>query len=324
MNITETGSYIDYQNHLQDVIRLKSSSMIISLPGMGISYFSDKFIEAHNDLNIKRIKTENEDLADFNILDLDFDKNKNALGVADKLFKKATGEQKFAVVINTPYLIHTDQFRDSYMSSRMYKKFFFKVFDKTATAVFLRDIDPNASDEVIDKIQTYTGGIARLSKYFVVNPEKIDLTTKEIIVDEDFKLLFHPTVAEIQRTHEKDLEAMGIKQNGQFTSKLIESHFSVHAEDIGSTIKLFKDLSFSENENMNPDKLIRVERDILRQLLKEGVITREKIADLKWGQGSYDKFSDQAINKTVQRLNRKMKEHQIASIPKVGYKLEAK
>ena len=89
-------------------------------------------------------------------------------------------------------------------------------------------------------------------------------------------------------------------------------------------IVINKDLTFIEEGEARETPLIKAERDILEHLLSEGVVTREKVADFKWGDGSYDNFSDQAINKTIQRLNKKLIKHRITAIPKVGYKLETK
>jgi DNA-binding response OmpR family regulator len=86
-------------------------------------------------------------------------------------------------------------------------------------------------------------------------------------------------------------------------------------------LKLNFDLSFEEDGVESQTKLTLAEKRILEELVKnEGQITREKIADFKWGEGSYDEFSDQAINKAVKRLNVKLTKYRLKAILGVGYK----
>ncbi len=52
-----------------------------------------------------------------------------------------------------------------------------------------------------------------------------------------------------------------------------------------------------------------------------GVITKDKISEIKWGDGGFAGFSDDAIKKTMLRLGDKMKKYKLSAIHGYGYKL---
>lgn len=325
MDIKETEQFRHYEEFILENIRLKASSIIVSIPGFGVSYFTDNLIEKHPDMNIRRITSIDDELGNFNILDFDFDKNEYAIKDADSCFKLGKSQKQMAVVINTPHIIHTQEFKESFFASRIYKSYHFKVFEHQPAELFARFINPNLSDEQINRIYDLTGGIARLMKYFAINLEKMDEPIENLIVDETFIYLLSPTTAAISNCEDSVIRELGLKhEDGTYVSSIVREYFKIRPNENSEAIKINKDLTFAEEGEEGTSPLIKTEKDILQHLLSEGVITREKVADFKWGDGSYDNFSDQAINKTIQRLNKKLKKHKISAIPKVGYKLETK
>ena len=88
-------------------------------------------------------------------------------------------------------------------------------------------------------------------------------------------------------------------------------------------IEIDFDLSIREDGQMSKEKLTEVEARILREMMQnEGKMTKDKVSEIKWGKAEFDEFSDQAINKTMRRINEKMTVYKITTIPKVGFVIE--
>jgi len=324
-DIKETDQFKHFEDFILENIRLKASSIIISIPGFGVSYYTDHFIEKHPDLDVHRITSIDDELGNFNVLDFDFDKNEYAIKDADSCFKMAKSQKQMAVVVNTPYIVHTQEFKNSFFASRIYKTYTFKVFERESAWIFARFINPNLTDDEIEKIYVLTGGVARLMKFLCINLEKLSEPLEHLVTDETFVYLLSPTISAISDTEVSTIKELGLKDDeDMFVSTIIREYFKLRPSENVDAIHINKDLTFAEEGEEAKKPLIKAEKDILEHLLSEGVVTREKVADFKWGDGSYDRFSDQAINKTIQRLNKKLSKHKITAIPKIGYKLETK
>jgi hypothetical protein len=324
MEVNQTPQYQAFETYLLELIQLRASSMILSFPGAGVSFFADIFIRAHKDLDVRRITTAEDELGHFNLLEFDFDKNRYAVYDVDSAFRLAKGQKHMSVVINTPHTIHTDEFKESFFASRVYKTFYFTAYEKNVSDYFARFINRQLTDDQLVKIYGLTGGISRLIKYFAVNPEKINTNPQELLTDETFAYILSPTARAIAECEESTVQKLNLKEGVQFKSEILRQYFKVRPHESKEAIIINKNLTFEEKGQPSDKPLLKIEKDILEHLLTEGMITREKVADIKWGEGSYDNFSDEAINKTVHRLNKKLTKHKISSIPKVGYKLESK
>jgi DNA-binding response OmpR family regulator len=132
-----------------------------------------------------------------------------------------------------------------------------------------------------------------------------------------------PLTEEIFRCDESTLEKLNIKINNKYRSnlvkRLVKDYKADHQAEIHLTLN--KDLTFNEDEETAENRLTETEYNILKHLLNNILITREEIAQLKWGTESADKYSYWAINKTISRINNKLKIYKITAIPKVGYQI---
>ena len=324
MNFYSQKSYKSLEAELIRSVRLGSNCAVVTIPGFGISYFLQKFLEKNKESGFSYITNSNQNLSKFNILDLDFDKNKDSLKTADAYFRKATLEQKFAVVINTPALLHSSIYESSFLTSHVYSTFYFKTRDLNDTGSFAREINKDLSDKEIEKIYNLTGGIASLVKYFAINNEEIGRDIDQLLENSSFLKIIIQTVNTISETNNKELTQLGLKVSDRFVSEILEKYFKMHTIVFKPQILINKDLSFEENGRLSKEKLTKIESQVLEYILENKIIEREKISEYKWGEGKYDKFSDQAINKTIQRINDKLQNYRFVSISKLGYKLEVK
>lgn len=317
--LNETKIFKDFETFLLASYELKASSLVLTLPGLGTSFLSDQFAEKHReDLQTKRVTSVKEELSAFNIIDLDFEANDNALDEAEEIFKHAQHRKHLALIVETPHILKSGEFKKSLIAERVYKSYPFKVFDQQTTSVFLEFINPELSADQVKAIQKRTDGIARFAKYFAVNPQNLKKTNEKLYEDPIFNMLTVPIASTIQKTDPDVLLQMGIDKKDKFISSMLKAHEEI---SVKTAISVHKDLTFSEDGEKSDEELIKVEKEILQQALKEGVVTREAIAEAKWGPESYDEYSDQAITKTVQRLNNKLRHHELEAIPKVSYKL---
>lgn len=324
MAIVDTDQFKEFEGFLLENINLKSNSAIISLPGVGVSYFINNFIHAHMDIDVRRITAPDQELGEVNILDLDFNRNKYALNDADHIFKESRDEKNVVVVVNTPQIVHSEDFKGSYTAGKIFKTFTFKVFDETCSRTFAWETNPTLTEEQFLKTYELSGGIARLIKFFVVNLERLDNSVDELLANDTLIHLIDPIAEVIAESSESTLRETGMKNDNGYMGSIMKAYIKLRPHERENVFVINPDLSFFENGKKADSNLIKLEKDVLEHIMKEGIITREKIAEYKWGEDSYDDFSDQAINKTMQRLNKKLTEHELIAIPKVGYKLVEK
>lgn len=325
MGIYSQTTYQKFELFLLDAIKTGSSSLVVTIPGLGIRHFIKKFLEKNTNLNISHIESVDQPLNELNILDVDFYKNPDALEVADRYFKTANLNQKFVLIVNDPGFLQTKKYQSSFLFGRTYLTYYFKVRDLSDTEKLIKEIAPQATD--IDMLNVYkiSGGISRLIKFLVIHSEKVNLKIADLLEDEELSFVLKPTIDVIRTCPQQTLIDLGLKnEDNHFNSLLLESFFQENPLDQKFSIQIDSDLSFIEDGIMSPYRLVKIESDVLKYLETHNVIERTMISDLKWGEGKYDEFSDQAINKTIQRLNDKMANHILISIPKIGYKLQRK
>ena len=308
---------------LNESIKKKANFLIVTLPGLGITYFVKKYLEKNKEVNY--LNEADGDLAEYNILDLDFDKNEKALSIANEYFKKAKLGQKFALIINTPRLVETDEYQKSFAASHLYSTFYFQARERADANIFAREISPELKQKEIDLIYKYSGGIGRIIKYLSLAPQTLAKTPKETASSPDFKRVINHTITILAQSSPPVLNKLGIiDKKGECISLLLAKYLQLYPLPAVIRIKINPDLSFEENEQGGTCKLTKTEAEVICHLLTSPAITREQVADFKWGKDGYDKFSDWAINQTISRLNNKLKHYQLKSIPKVGYQIVGK
>ncbi len=295
---------------------------MVSVPGMSVTFYIQKFLEKEKNNDFKYIQSEGETLSRFNFLDLNFDKNEKALKIAENYFKNAKLSQKFVLVINTPFILDNTEFQQSIIGSHLYNSYYFKVLDLNLIKIFADLTNIKLTDDEIQRMHILSGGLTRIIKFFLNHKEMVGLSASKILENSDFKRVFLPTAEVIEKCEDEILEKLGIKVDGQFVGGVLKIYFISRQQVVKIGIKINSDLTFYENERLNKVRLLEMEKDILEEAIKnKGPVSKEKIADFKWGEGSYDKYSDQAISKTMQRLNLKLRSYQFEPILTFGYKL---
>ncbi len=307
---------------LENSYKKNSNLLIVTVPGIGTSHFIKKFIEGDTSGKFQHIKDDSSELKEFNILDLNFEKNHEAFQLATQYFKKAKLSQKFALVVNTPSILKTDSYLQSNLANHIYNTYYFKTLGKNIIKVISKLTGMNLSLDQEAKIYSYSGGLSHLTKSLIINSDLLNKSVAELIDEPVIINPLLPTIRVISQCNTEVLNKLEITQNSIFISEILKTYFSLHPINLPPQIVVNKDLSFTEDGIPSEHKLIKIEKQIIEMASKDdGVILKEKIADLKWGDGSYDDFSDQAIGKTMQRLGRKLKKHQLIILPKVGYKI---
>ena len=317
-------SFLEFEQLLLATLEKPVSILILSIPGLGYTHFSEKFAEKHKDKGVKHIRLPGESLSNFNILDLDFDIQEDALEISDEYFRQATKKQKFAVIINDPSLIKKEEYMESKTASRLYNTFVFKARNYEDTKNFASEVNSELVEDQLQILYKISGGIGRIIKYLSINPDKLQIPIDDLIADKRLYSVLESTISVIARCDDEILEEIGVWEKGEYKSAYLAQYYKKYPSVKKLSIATHSDLSFKENGEVSKERLTQTEKQILDLLVRETIITREKVADIKWGEGSYDEYSDQAINKTMQRLGNKLKEYQLIPIPKVGYKLTTK
>lgn len=307
--------YKEFSDKIGEARKERASIVLLTVPGMGVSHFIKKYIEKV-DGGVKRITGENEDLSEFNFLDLDFDKRgvRESLSLVDEYMKKANLKQKFAVVINTPYVLDGREYKSSYLASHVYDVWMMRVNNVVETADFVEELGVDLTKKDQSRLFELSGGLGRLIKYLAVNKEKWG----NLAENKELLRVMDKSLEVIGKTDEKMLQQMEVK--GRLLGELLKKRL----REKGADIKIERDLSFSEFGEKQAERLTNMEAVLLRALAASNdlLLTRDEIADLKWGEESYEDYSDQAIGKAMRRLEKKLGRHRLVAIPKIGYKLE--
>jgi len=315
MGFYQLPDYQDFKNKLDRHIQLSVNLLILSIPGVGTTHFIKKFLEKEHPNNVSYIDSTGKKLDKFNILDLDFDKNPAALPQVTDYMKSATLEQKFAVVINTPYLLDSDTYQKSYPASHIYDTYYFGARSRQYAETYIADMGVKLPKTKVDRVYRLSGGLGRLIKFLVSHQDWLNQTSKEIVEQEETISILRPTIQVISKCSDELLAKFEIK------SELLETYFQLHPVEKPLNIGILPDLILVEHGEKR-ERLIKTEAQILKYMLEhQGVIEKDKVAEFKWGESSYDKFSDQAVNKTMRRLDKKLKLYAIQTLPEYGFKI---
>lgn len=325
MDFYKHASYIAFSEALKNSLKNKTNTLLVSVPGMSVSFYIQKFLEKEDNKVFKYIKDDKESLLEFNILDLNFDKNEKALEIAEKYLKLADLNQKFALVVNTPSLLDSLKFIESTLGNHFYSSYYFKVLDKDLITIFGQILKSNLDKTEIDRIYELSGGLTRIVKFLITHKSYIDKSSQKIIEDLDFRRVFLPTAHIIEDSDDEVLIKLGIKNKDEFIGEILKDYFKTRPIKQNIDIKINSDLTFFEKDKLNGESLLKIEKYVIEGAIdNNGVVTKEKIADFKWGEGGYDEYSDQAIAKTVFRLKKKLKIYTIDPIQGYGYKIVEK
>jgi len=309
MAIEERYQYKELVDFVKGLIASNASGLLVSVPGMGASHYCKKLVE--KDPKISFINSEGSELSSFNILDFDFDRDIEAGRKVDDYFKKATLGNKFLVVVNRPDMVESEKIGEMFFGRRIYKQLWMKVNSFDESKDIYKRANPDLEEKKYDQIYKLSGGLSRLDKFLAINiDDRVGI-----------KNAVGSTISVLKKISLETKERMGFMVGGVYLSDVLKELVVVNMSDVNLLVG--QDMILIE-DGVRGELLTKIEKGLIELAVsaEENVITKEKIADQKWGEGSYDEYSDQAISKTIQRLNAKLKKHLFESISLVGYKLK--
>lgn len=325
MDFYNHPQYKEFDAQILKAIKGNYNILIFCLLSADAEFFIKKFIDKHKKDKLKFVTHAGEVLTKFNFLNMDFNSPNEAINQSDSYLLHSNLDQKFAVVVNNLGVINSEIFRKSVLSKRYYTSLSIKSMDFERAKILANDCSVKIDDKTISKILGRTGGIAILTKYFVLHIDKLNLSYDELLEDAVFKNMLWFICEHIAVCSHSHLEEFGIKKNGEFTGSIIREYFKRNQFVLSFDISIGENGNFYEFGSENQNAFLKIERNIiLKANENKGMITKEEISDIKWGKDSYDEYSDQAIKKTVQRINKKMEKHIFVAMPTIGYRLTAK
>lgn len=316
MKVEKQASYQRLETWLDKQKSLGMNGIVVTFPGCGFSHRAEVYVKGRKEVAV--ILKEGETLLNFNIIILSFISNGLSIKVVDDYLRMAATDQKIIVVIDDASFLDSEQFKNSYLASHVYDYLWFGAFDESETMVMAEDVGGSGSS--VANLHNLSGGISRLVKYLCLRSENREL--KELISDPGLQSICRPMLEVIKKSSMANLERLKIVKRGELKSMILRKL----QKELGLVIniKIGKDLTLFE-DGMASEKLARVEKEILNTMLEmDGYLSREKVAEIKWGKEDFSDFSDQAINKTMRRLSSKMRIYKIETIWKTGYKLVKK
>lgn len=280
--------------------KLGSNLVIKSFAGAGTSFILKSYAKKHPE--VAYISEENMNLGEYSVIDAPIE-------VALSYLKKADLKQKMAIVFGSGNDYYSEEGREirlhTYLSGAIGAR------SKADTEILVKEINGDLKKDRVEDIFKLSGGIGKIAKFLAVSEDK-ELGQQEIL---------EATKESLEAYLMSDLEELGIIKDGLVVSEMLRGVWDKVKEEIKIDINF--DLSWEENGVRAIENLTEVEAKIIRTMLVNGgTVSKEQVSDIKWGVGKYDEYSDQAINKTMRRLDQKMKLYRIKTIPKVGFLIE--
>ncbi|MFA5894387.1 MAG: helix-turn-helix domain-containing protein [Candidatus Shapirobacteria bacterium] len=312
MELRKQQAYIQLKKELDECRGLGTNLLIITLPGTGMGRMIKEYGVDVGESKAVVITDETSELGSYNLINFDW-ADTNTLNKVEKIFKKAKTDQKIAITINYPTLLNDDNLLKSFFINHTYRKYYFGLRSEEDSSRLCREINSELSKEEISNIYNLSGGLAQLIKYLVVNgTEKKD----------GAEIILAPVVRAVVGVSEEVLQKLGIWNKEGWRGELLKAYNKTVK---GIDIQINFDLSFEEDGKLNKQKLTKSEKQLLEKfMVNNGKLTKEEVSDIKWGEGKYDEFSDQAINKQLRRLSEKLSIYTIQTIPKVGFIIKKK
>lgn len=299
-SIEDQEIYQRVESLIEKSRKLNSNLIIKSFAGAGASYILKSYIKKHPD--VAYISEENMNLGEYSVIDAPVE-------VALNYLKKADLKQKMAVVFGSGNDYYSEEGGEirlhAYLSGVIGAR------NKADTEILVGEINGELKKNRVEEIFRLSGGIGKIAKFLAVSEDN-ELGQQEIL---------KATKGSIEGYQLSDLEELGVIKDGLVVSELLRGVWDKVKEKIKIDINF--DLSWEEDGVRAIENLTELEAKIIRKMLtNEGAISKEHVSDIKWGEGKYDEYSDQAINKTMRRLDQKMKLYQIKTIPRVGFLIE--
>lgn len=313
MELRKQKVFVELKKELDECRNLGANLLIVTLPGTGMGRMVKEYFESTDQSETSLIVDESSELKSYNLINFDW-ADESTFEKVEKIFRKAKTDQKIAVTINYPTMLNDDRLLKSFFINHTYRKYYFGLRDVDDCVLMCREINQKLVKNDLNKIYSLSGGLAQLVKYLAVNG---------VDSRDGVDIILTPVIKAVMGVPEDLLEKLRVKSGGNWVGELLSEHYKKDAGDI--LIKIGFDLSFEEDGQLNKQKLTVLEKEILKKLLvNKGRLTKEEVSDIKWGDGKYDEFSDQAINKQMRRLSEKLSVYEIKTIPKVGFIIKRK
>lgn len=245
------------------------------------------------------------------------------VGDIDRLFTETKTQGKYLILCSQPHIWGSDQVKNSYFIRHIYKIYYLKPSTDDISELVYR-LKSKINKQQVQTVKLWTDGIVRLAKYLILNSHLLKMPLAQAAGDNELKLICEDLVQETIKTPVDVLEKVGIVENGKVRAELLRVMVAGYKPGLQmGQIVVEADLRVTEDGQTGTETLTREEVKIIRFLCEgKGIISREEIANIKWGEtAGYDRFSDQAINKQINRLNKKLKFYQLKAVRGMGYKL---
>jgi hypothetical protein len=295
MDVRQQKSYQELRSAIDIAAGNKANLLIVTLPGTGMGRFLREYeAEKGGKLNVE-------------ILNYDWEKTEEALKVIDEKMKTLAADKKIVLTINYPGLLEDKRLTGRSWWNHFYQRYYFGVRNEADGLMALDEIKPEIAKEEAKKIYGLSGGLAQIMKYLALNGSD---------AREGLEAVVNPIIKAILETNEEIRQKLGIKTGGTVLEEYLKGR--------DWPIKIDFELNIVEN-GQKGERLTPVEGKILTKMMNnEGKMTKEEVSDIKWGEGKYDEYSDQAVNKTMRRLSEKLGRLAIETVPKIGYLLRIK
>lgn len=309
MGIRDQKYYKELVEQIDESRKSKVNLLIVTLPGMGITRVLKEYQKEKNDREIALIMDPSDKLLTYNLINFDWN-HQDTPNQITTIVKKADLEQRFVITVNYPGNMERLNKEDIYFLTHIYRRHYFGSWSFEDTKQMIKELKPQVDAKEIKEIYEKSGGIAQLIKVIISGAG-----------EEEIGLIISPLIEAIRETNKETLTKLGIIKDGKLISNLLEKSMS-QVNNNSPQIRANFDLSFEEDGRKNRERLTAAEKKIIEKTMtNNGQISKEEISDIKWGEGKYEKYSDQAIKKQVLRLGNKLTRYKFVAITGVGYKL---
>lgn len=294
MDIRDQRSYQEFGQVIDKSIEDKANLLIITLPGTGMGRFVKEYLAEKGDKAAM-------------ILNYDWVKADEILTEIDEKLNSIALDKKVVLTLNFPSLLNDKRLTSRKWWNHFYKRYYFGVRDFEDGKKAIKEMNSKLPADKIEKIYKLSGGFAQIMKYLAING---------IDAREGLEAIIKPIVEAISGTNNEIRQKLGLNLKGSILQEWLKT------EDW--LINIDFELNLIEEGKVSA-KLTPVEAKILTKMMSNsGKLTKEEVSEIKWGEGKYDEYSDQAINKAMRRLGDKLKKYQIETIAKVGFVLKRK
>lgn len=294
MDVSHQQIFQELKKQIDNARLHQSHILIYSFTGSGSSYLL-KYL-AQSDKKLTYINSIDQTLGDYSILDL-------PLSDALNIFQKANINQKCAIYVKNGFDYHSPLLEK--FKSHLYLSYPVGCRNQKDSAILAKEINPKLSEKEIIEIYKKSQGMGKIIKRLAISPDSISKPDDTLVV------IVNEIISSLRGYTPEEIKIFGV------TLPIIGQ------SDNNFSININFDLSIIENNQLSVEKLTPTEAKILQKIIdNHGQISKEEVSDIKWGENKYDEFSDQAINKSIRRLDSKLEKHTLKTIPKIGYILE--